>query len=94
MYLGRLVETGETQQIFEDPRHPYTRALLSAIPTPDPTKRSEHIPLSGDVPSPIKPPAGCHFHTRCPVVEPRCSEEYPESVEVGAGHCASCHLLS
>ncbi len=94
MYLGRLVETGETQQIFEDPQHPYTRALLSAIPTPNPTKRREHIPLSGDVPSPIKPPAGCHFHTRCPVVEPRCSEEYPESVEVGAGHCASCHLLS
>ena len=93
MYLGRLVETGETKQIFEDPQHPYTRALLSAIPTPDPTKRSEHIPLAGDVPSPINPPAGCHFHTRCPVVEDRCLEEYPESVEVASGHCASCHLL-
>jgi oligopeptide/dipeptide ABC transporter ATP-binding protein len=93
MYLGRLVETGSTQQIFEDPQHPYTRALLSAIPSPDPTKRREHIHLTGDVPSPIHPPVGCHFHTRCPVVEERCSEQYPESVDVGAGHCASCHLL-
>ena len=94
MYLGRLVETGTTKQIFEDPQHPYTRALLSAIPSPDPTRKREHIPLSGDVPSPINPPQGCHFHTRCPVVEERCLETYPESIDVGAGHCASCHLLS
>ena len=94
MYLGRIVETGETQQIFEDPRHPYTKALLSAIPTPDPTKKTAHIPLSGDVPSPINPPAGCHFHTRCSEAEERCLETYPESVELGGGHSASCHLLS
>lgn len=94
MYLGRLVETGTTEQIFEDPQHPYTRALLSAIPSPDPTRKREHIPLSGDVPSPINPPQGCHFNTRCPVVEERCLQEYPKSVDVGAGHCASCHLLS
>ena len=94
MYLGRLVETGETRQIFEDPQHPYTKALLSAIPSPDPTKRTAHIPLSCDVPSPINPPAGCHFHTRCSEVEDRCRETYPESVELGGGHCASCHLLS
>jgi len=94
MYLGRLVETGETRQIFEDPQHPYTKALLSAIPSPDPTRRTEHIPLSGDVPSPINPPAGCHFHTRCSEAEERCLEDYPESVDLGGGHCASCHLLS
>ena len=94
MYLGRIVETGETRQIFEDPQHPYTKALLSAIPSPDPTKKSAHIPLTGDVPSPINPPVGCHFHTRCSVVEERCKEQYPESVDLGGGHCASCHLLS
>ncbi|MCH2103437.1 MAG: ATP-binding cassette domain-containing protein [Planctomycetes bacterium] len=94
MYLGRIVETGETKQIFDDPQHPYTKALLSAIPSPDPSKRSELIPLTGDVPSPINPPAGCHFHTRCAVAEERCRESYPESVDLGAGHSASCHLLS
>jgi oligopeptide/dipeptide ABC transporter ATP-binding protein len=94
MYLGRIVETGETQQIFEDPQHPYTKALLSAIPTTDPTKKTAHIPLSGDVPSPINPPAGCHFHTRCSLAEERCRETYPENVELGDGHRASCHLLS
>ncbi len=94
MYLGRIVETGETRQIFEDPQHPYTKALLSAIPTTDPTKKTAHIPLSGDVPSPINPPAGCHFHTRCSLAEDRCRETYPENVELGGGHSASCHLLT
>jgi oligopeptide/dipeptide ABC transporter ATP-binding protein len=95
MYLGRIVEIGTTEAIFGDPRHPYTKALLSAIPEPDPNRRHAHIPLSGDVPSPIHPPAGCHFHTRCPVVEDRCrSGAYPRMVEATPGHHAACHLLA
>ncbi|MBJ03060.1 MAG: peptide ABC transporter substrate-binding protein [Planctomycetes bacterium] len=93
MYLGRIVELGSTEAIFGDARHPYTRALLSAIPEPNPRRRQAHIPLSGDVPSPIDPPAGCHFHTRCPVVEERCrGGQYPGLVEVSAGHHVACHL--
>lgn len=94
MYLGRIVEQGTTEQIFGNPQHPYTQALLSSIPSPEPTRRKARVHLEGDVPSPINPPAGCHFHTRCPVVESRCSDTYPESVEIAAGHCASCHLLA
>ena len=94
MYLGRLVEQGTTEQIFNDPKHPYTQALLSSIPSPDPTRRKARVHLEGDVPSPIHPPSGCHFHTRCPVVEPRCADVYPESIEIEGGHCASCHLIS
>jgi len=93
MYLGRIVEQGTTDQIFEDPQHPYTKALLSAIPHPDPTRRAERIHLAGDVPSPINPPRGCHFHTRCPVAEARCKDTYPEPVDRGDGHTAACHLL-
>jgi len=93
MYLGRIVEQGTTRQIFEDPRHPYTQALLSAIPKPDPKERRRHIPLEGDVPSPIHPPSGCHFHTRCPVVEDRCRVEFPATHDLGDGHTAACHLL-
>ncbi|MFW6328590.1 MAG: ABC transporter ATP-binding protein, partial [Alkalispirochaetaceae bacterium] len=72
MYLGQIAEVGETHQIFENPQHPYTRALLSAIPIPDPTKRQRPITLEGDVPSPVNPPTGCPFHTRCPYVMDRC----------------------
>jgi oligopeptide/dipeptide ABC transporter ATP-binding protein len=93
MYLGRIVEQGTAQQIFEAPAHPYTQALLSAVPAPDPTRRGERVPLRGDVPSPIDPPAGCHFRTRCPLAEARCAEVYPGSSELAAGHTASCHLL-
>ncbi len=92
MYLGRIVEQGTTEQIFDDPRHPYTQALLSAIPHPDPRHRAERIYLEGDVPSPIHPPSGCYFHTRCPVAEPRCSERYPASTDLGDGHQVSCLL--
>ena len=94
MYLGRIVEIGTTEQIFNNPSHPYTKALLAAVPVPDPARRMEHIPLEGDVPSPIKPPSGCHFHTRCPFAEARCSQSYPEPTDLGNNHRAACHLLT
>jgi len=93
MYLGRIVESGTAQQIFDDPQHPYTRALLSAIPHADPSKRGERIPMTGEIPSPIHPPSGCHFHTRCALAEDRCRSEWPDSVVLGAGHQVSCHLV-
>ena len=86
MYLGRIVEIGKTSEIFKRPAHPYTKALLSAIPIPDPRRRAQHIPLTGDVPSPINPPKGCHFADRCPVAEKRCHETYPEVRDLGGGH--------
>jgi len=93
MYLGRIVEIGSTRQIFEDARHPYTQALLSSMPIPDPGRERQRTPLVGDVPSPAHPPTGCHFHTRCPVVEERCRVNYPKESHLSAGHRASCHLL-
>ena len=93
MYLGRIVEIGDVDQIFEDPRHPYTQALLSAIPHPRPTRERSRVHLQGDVPSPISPPSGCHFHTRCPVAEARCKEAYPVLHDLGEGHGAACHLV-
>lgn len=93
MYLGRIVEIGKTTDIFKSPAHPYTKALLSAIPIPDPRRRAQHIPLTGDVPSPINPPKGCHFADRCPVAEKRCHDTYPEVRDLGGGHQAACHLL-
>ena len=80
MYLGQVVETGKTERIFNDPQHPYTRGLLSAIPSVDPDRRSETSPVLGDVPSPADPPPGCRFHTRCPVVFDRCRSEAPPLV--------------
>jgi peptide/nickel transport system ATP-binding protein len=92
MYLGRIVEKGKTEEVFHHPRHPYTQALLSAIPKLDPTTGVEKIRLSGDVPSPINPPSGCHFHTRCPYVMPRCKEEYPPVYTQSATHGVNCFL--
>ena len=94
MYLGRIVEFGTSAEIFENPRHPYTQALLSAVPHPKAGIRRERIILKGDVPSPIRPPSGCHFHTRCPVAKPECSVTYPKVTQLSATHRASCHLLS
>ncbi len=91
MYLGKIVEMGECSLIFSDPRHPYTKALLSAVPRPVPGRRGKRIILSGDPPSPISPPPGCLFHTRCPIAEDVCSREVPELREVG-GRLVSCHL--
>ena len=93
MYLGRIVEVGTREEVFERPAHPYTRALLAAVPVPDPTRRRERPLLAGDVPSPARPPSGCHFRTRCPVAEPRCAERYPRSFVLGPTHRAACHLL-
>ncbi len=93
MYLGRIVELASAEQIYLQPRHPYTRALLSAAPTPDPTKRKKRLILEGDVPSPLSPPSGCTFHPRCPIAEQGlCDREIPELRSLGNGHQVACHL--
>jgi oligopeptide/dipeptide ABC transporter ATP-binding protein len=92
MYLGQIVEQAPTPALFGAPAHPYTKALLSAIPVPDPRRRPERIVLRGDVPSPANPPPGCRFHTRCPAVLPRCSREVPPAYPVGPGHEVRCFL--
>jgi len=93
MYLGKIVEIGETTELYRNPRHPYTKALLSAIPIPDPQVqfKREQIYLTGDVPTPINPPLGCRFNTRCPYVLPRCVEEEPKLIDGGGGHMVACH---
>ncbi|MBJ8265335.1 ATP-binding cassette domain-containing protein [Staphylococcus pseudintermedius] len=93
MYLGHILEQGLAEAIYENPSHPYTKALISAIPEIDPRQRKERILLEGDLPSPSDPPSGCPFHTRCPVAEARCAEVKPPSVEVSANHYAACVLL-
>jgi oligopeptide/dipeptide ABC transporter ATP-binding protein len=92
MYLGRIVELGSTVNIFNHPRHPYTQALLSAIPIPNPEIKRERIILEGELPSPIDPPAGCKFHTRCPNRMEKCGRIEPELVDTGNKHLVSCHL--
>jgi oligopeptide/dipeptide ABC transporter ATP-binding protein len=92
MYLGRIVEHADTRSIFMRPQHPYTEALLSAVPVPDPAIKRQKRVLQGDVPSPMKPPSGCHFHTRCPYAEARCKVETPPLREIAPGHRVSCHL--
>ncbi len=92
MYLGRIVERGTTEEIFDQPKHPYTRALLSAVPKVDPETGIEKIQLEGDVPSPINPPKGCHFHPRCPEAMPHCSEVYPDEIAFTETHSCRCYL--
>src|SRR6202046_480323 len=92
MYLGKIVEIAAREQIFASPKHPYTKALLSAVPVPDPTVRRTPIILKGDVPSPINPPSGCRFHTRCPFVFDRCRTAEPELRQRAEGQWAACHL--
>ena len=92
MYLGRIVEYADTRSIFTNAQHPYTEALLAAVPVPDPAIKRKKIVLQGDVPSPVKPPSGCHFHTRCPYAVARCKVESPPLREIAPGHLVSCHL--
>ena len=95
MYLGNLVELAESYELYRNPIHPYTKTLMSAVPIPDPvvTRARERMILEGDIPSPINPPSGCKFHTRCPYATERCSQEVPVFRDHGGGHYAACHLL-
>ncbi len=95
MYLGKMVELTERDRLYDNPQHPYTRALLSAVPIPDPEveERRSRIIMEGDVPSPLSPPKGCNFNTRCPIAEDRCFEEDPEFRQISEGHWCACHLV-
>lgn len=93
MYLGKLVELCESKELYRNPLHPYTKALISAVPIPDPSANVESVPISGEIPSPLNPPSGCRFHTRCPFAMPRCSTEVPVLKEVDPNHQVACHLF-
>jgi oligopeptide/dipeptide ABC transporter ATP-binding protein len=90
MYLGRIVELGPTEAVLTSPRHPYTQALVSVVPAPNPRRRREQVILKGEVPNPIDLPTGCRFHPRCPKVKEECSRIDPEFVQVSDGHQAAC----
>ena len=90
MYLGRVVEMGTVERLFTRPAHPYTEALLSAAPKPDPDIKTERIILEGEVPSPANPPSGCYFHPRCPYATERCAQQSPALTDVGDGHMCAC----
>ncbi len=92
MYLGRIVELAESRALYKSPRHPYTKALLSAIPVPEPARKTQRIVLTGDVPSPARPPSGCPFHPRCFMARPKCSTDVPVLREVMPGHWSACHF--
>ncbi|NNF05507.1 MAG: ABC transporter ATP-binding protein [Candidatus Eisenbacteria bacterium] len=92
MYLGRIVELADRDALYENPTHPYTKALLSAVPVLDPTQRKDRIVLTGDVPSPANPPSGCPFHPRCPEAQPSCSEREQTLTDVGSDHWVACHV--
>ena len=90
MYLGKMVEMSDSEELYAKPLHPYTQALMSAIPIPDPTHEKEQIILEGEIPSPLNPPSGCHFHTRCRFAEPKCAQEEPPFIEYEKGHYVAC----
>jgi peptide/nickel transport system ATP-binding protein/oligopeptide transport system ATP-binding protein len=92
MYLGSVVEMADKKDLYANPTHPYTRALLSAIPIPDPTKIKEMVPIMGEIPSNVNTPPGCKFHTRCPYAKDICKVEIPPAKEVGKRHYAACHF--
>lgn len=93
MYLGRIIELADVDELYSNPQHPYTQALLSAVPRPNPEVKKERIILKGDLPSPANPPSGCSFHTRCPAAAPACAMSSPQLKEIGNGHLAACLLL-
>ena len=93
MYLGRIVERGSVDEVLRSPRHPYTKALLSAVPSPRLDAQPDFVRLAGETPSPAKPPSGCHFHPRCPQASEKCRESYPQVKEVTASHCVCCHWV-
>lgn len=92
MYLGKIVELSDSEELYKNPLHPYTRVLLSAVPIPNPEMKRNRIILSGDIPSPIDPPSGCRFHTRCPIAVEKCKKEEPVLRDIGGGHMVACHL--
>lgn len=94
MYLGRIVELADAEQLYSEPRHPYTEALLNSVPIPDPQRIRQHQILSGEIPSPVNPPSGCHFHPRCPYAQEICRQEYPPLKDQSTGHSAACHFSS
>ena len=94
MYLGKIVEVSESEQLYANPLHPYTQALLSAVPVPDPAYEKQEILLEGDIPNPADPPTGCTFHTRCPYVMDVCRKEIPQLIEMEKGHSVACHLYN
>jgi oligopeptide/dipeptide ABC transporter ATP-binding protein len=94
MYLGRIAEIGPTQEVLTNPQHPYTKALLSVVPVPNPRLRRQRLILQGETPNPIHVPSGCRFHPRCPIAVEQCKLEDPAFVEVGASHRAACLLVN
>jgi oligopeptide transport system ATP-binding protein len=92
MYLGKIVELATRERVYTSPQHPYTEALLSAVPIPDPTVKQKRIVLKGEMPSPVNPPSGCYFHPRCPYAEPMCRQKTPELADFGEEHLVACHL--
>ena len=93
MYLGKIMEKGDTERVVYEPLHPYTRSLISAVPVPDPTTKRSDLTIKGEIPSPINPPPGCRFHTRCPIAEEICRSKEPPLVDYGKEHLAACHLI-